>query len=747
MNILEKRPLSLILCIMLGVFSLFADFSISSKLVILSVLITLLCASFIFNGLFIGRITFIRLCIIASTIALLLSVLWMAAYFPSSYYGTEPTIEGKIYDIDNESPSSTVVTLKTTKINGKFDRHQITVYFDKEDAVYLKQYDKISFIGEIAELSNSENGFDARSYYISRGYSAVCEYSSDLKIIKNSPDYIDKILNHIALKISNTLKIRTNFDTGAFLTALIIGDRSDLDGNTTLNFLRTGISHILALSGMHIALLSITLNRILSVFRVNKKIRIIIVSLFAVFYMGLTGFSTSVSRAAIMLIITGVLYLLKHKSDPLTSLFISIAVILIIWPNAAYDLSLWLSAFATLGVICFAELSAKNQKQDTFIKRSLCALKDSALVSVFAFGATLIICALKFDGMSTISILSTILFSGITNLLIYSGILLLLFGWILPFGRLVILLSDFIKLAAEALSNIKWIYASIDSVVTKVFIAAFCALFFAFIFFKVKKQTLCIILIIVLMFCTFSFATVDTVVTAYDNTLIFSPSRSCDSILVKTGGSSTLIISGKTSNSSVYEVLDFITDEKTVYIDNIIITNYTYSTSSFVKKLIDNVKTATLHLPAPITVDEISEAEFIADMLSIYGTDLSFYRDEDAVSDKDMTYRLHDREGYTYGVVPMNVFTVTIKDNSYTYLSSGETEFLSQEAKMVLQNSKNIIIGTPSTYDKSEFYMLLPNIENIYKHTDKKLAERAEDYFKEKGASIKSIETPIILWD
>ena len=210
----------------------------------------------------------------------------------------------------------------------------------------------------------------------------------------------------------------------------------------------------------------------------------------------MTGFSPSVVRAGIMLIITGILYLLSYSSDSITSLFIAVAIILIFTPHAALDLSLWLSAFATLGVIVFSEYRktlVNSEENQSFTKRFYTALRDGIVVSVFAFSATFAISVFNFKTFSIISIFSTLIFALLVEVLIYLGLLALAVGWFVNLNAPLIFISDFIKILAECLSDIKFAYVSADSLAATILLYAFSALFFIFLVIETKKKKLCLI--------------------------------------------------------------------------------------------------------------------------------------------------------------------------------------------------------------------------------------------------------------
>ena len=499
MKILEKRPLALILCIMLGGFSFFSDFSVIAKLAIAFSSLLLIAIIFIFDTLKSSRKPLVVISLIAFSLSIFLSLLWQSAFYPSEYYGDTVTVEGKILDINNSGTATSVMVCESDKINGKRDRHTFITYVDKELARKINEYDLVSFTAQINELSSQDDGFDGRSYYVSEGYSAILDEITDLEVLGNDVSLVSELLSRLRLKISNTLKLRTDFETGAFLSALIVGDRSDLSGNTRLNFARLGISHILALSGMHLAILTVALNFLFIKCGIKKKLRVSILAVLVVFYMGLTGFSASVLRSGIMLIISGALYLLATKADAVTSLFISVAVIVLLNPVSIYDTSLWLSAFATLGVVVFAEMAEKADKLATKTTKMLLALKNACLVSVFAFCATFAFVALRFNTFSVVSIFTTLIFSFVIQFFIYGGILLLLIGGVIPFGKLIVFFSDVILQFAEFISSIKLVCVSMNSIAVKLLIVLVSVFFFAFLLLEIKNKRKGVAIILILL--------------------------------------------------------------------------------------------------------------------------------------------------------------------------------------------------------------------------------------------------------
>ena len=747
MKIFEKRPLALILCIMLGGFSLFADFSVFKKLCVALVSLLIIGIIFIFDTLKTGRKPIIVISIAAFSLSLLLSAVWSIAFFPTEYYGESVTVDAKIINIDNSSSSTSSLVCKTSKINGKQDRHTLILYVQKEEAAALRQYDVISFSAQINEFSQRDDGFEGKSYYISNGYSAHCNDVSEIQVKDNKVDAGASFLYKARLKICNTLKLRTNFDTGALLSALIVGDRSDLSGNIRLNFARLGISHILALSGMHLAILTLALNFLCIKIGIKKKLRVSVLAILVLFYMGLTGFSASVLRSGIMLIISGMLYLLATKADGVTSLFISVGVIVAINPVSVYDTSLWLSAFATLGVIVYAEIAQKADKTTPKYRKMLIALKNACLISVFAFCSTFVFVALRYDSFSVVSVFTTIIFSFIIQLFIYGGLLLLLFGGIIPFGRLIVLFSDAILYLAEAVSSIRPVYVSMNFFAVKALIVLLTVFFFAFLILDMKNRKSGVAIIVLMLVAVFAVAEIQTTITRYRDDIIYAPHESGDVMLLKSRGEVSAVYSGKAYTDCAWDILDYFADERLTYVDNLIFASYSYSTVDFVNTVAGRIKVEKIMLPIPTTDDEIDQAEGLSYLLSGYGTSLEFYDITEYVSIGEYKFRLFEKVNYSYGEYPANVYEVVCGDQCFTYLSVCKYEDLSASAKALIWNSKNLLIGTIGNSNYYIFDMRIDDIENIYYYDDGRLTDDAEKYYKEKGASVICTRSPVSLMD
>ncbi len=133
--------------------------------------------------------------------------------------------------------------------------------------------------------------------------------------------------------------------------SFFIGDKSDLSARTIRDFRRTGTSHLLAVSGLHIAVLLGGLEWILRKLTLPKILRIVSVSAAALLLLIMTGFSMSACRSVLMLYAVYLHYLFAKENDGLTSLLVAVSLILLVSADAFFDLGLWMSFLATLGLL------------------------------------------------------------------------------------------------------------------------------------------------------------------------------------------------------------------------------------------------------------------------------------------------------------------------------------------------------------------------------------------------------------
>lgn len=140
-------------------------------------------------------------------------------------------------------------------------------------------------------------------------------------------------------------------DAAGFYRALIVGDRSGVDTEVNASFSRSGILHILAVSGQHFSILIIGFYRLIMRLFGRKKLCSAVAIAAAVAYALFTGLSPSVLRAAFMCCAVFAGNIFKAKTDSLINLSLALTVLVLIQPYAIVNTGLLLSFVSTAGII------------------------------------------------------------------------------------------------------------------------------------------------------------------------------------------------------------------------------------------------------------------------------------------------------------------------------------------------------------------------------------------------------------
>jgi competence protein ComEC len=187
-----------------------------------------------------------------------------------------------------------------------------------------------------------------------------------------------------------------------FLNAILIGERAELDSSITDDFVRTGTVHVIAISGLNIALVAGIFLVIFKFFGVRKKLNLALTSLAIVFYCFVAGSSPPVVRATIVFVIASFGYIINRESDILNSLSLAAFLILLANPKELFDPSFQLSFGSVISIVLFA-----SKIEELFGKKTNFVIK-SASVSVAASVGVFPIVAKFFNIVSPIAVLANL---------------------------------------------------------------------------------------------------------------------------------------------------------------------------------------------------------------------------------------------------------------------------------------------------------------------------------------------------
>ncbi len=735
MKIFEKRPLSLILCIMLGGFSLFIDAGLPLRITLLSLSLLLFLLTFVKGLINDGKRIISRLCLIAFAISIILGIIWSNSFYPTKYLGKECKITAMVTDL-SANDGYTCVIIKTETIDGDKAAYKMSAYlYNSTEDVRL---------GDIVEctatvISTGAANDDNKTSYNKDGISAVLDSVNDFKITGHKDLWLKSNLISVRERISDILIDRTNLSTGGFMTALLIGVRDNLDAETALSFRRIGISHILALSGMHLSIITLGLERLLSALKISKKPRIIIAIIFTLLYMSLAGFTPSITRSGIMLITYYSLFLLARSRDSFTSLCISVALIVIVKPYAIFDISLWLSALATLGIVT-APAFNKYGENIGKTKHIVIGLANSLTASLFAVGATVMICALTFRQISILSIFSTIVFSPIITVFIYLSVFLLIFGGILPFGGIMIYLSDAIKELSEIFARPSFVLCSANNAPTKALIALFTVVLIGFLVLSIKKKGRAVLILCLLFLSIYLAGSISTLTNLSKDDTTYVKNDNADCVLIKNSGSVYLIATEKLSRSYSSYLSSALVNQELTQLDELVLTSYSEGLENNIQGVINYTKTALIRIPYPQNEREDIEARRLAHLLSRYGTSMSFYNEGEVLTLGSHSYRLLYHTPYSNGISEC-AFMLSENDKKTTYFTKGATSRLSYSARALAAESDVLILGVAGA--DNAFNLKFPSVSSIICGYDT-LSQSAKSYYQSHNTSLIYIENEYI---
>ena len=267
-----------------------------------------------------------------------------------------------------------------------YENSQLLLNVDKNKDINLKYGDKIYIKAEYTKPSTKRNfgGFDYSNYLKSINVYGALKAEKINKISENNLNIISLLSNKVKLKISDNInKLMTEKYSSIFL-GLILGDTKNIDETIQDSFKVANISHVLAISGMHITYIILGVELILKKPTGKRKTRIVTLFILII-YMFITGFSPSIVRASIMGILVIISKLIYRKNDIYTSISFSLLILLIYNPFLVTNVGLQLSYLGTIGIIVFNKniynffrnIKIKNKKIKYRINRKIILLVDN----------------------------------------------------------------------------------------------------------------------------------------------------------------------------------------------------------------------------------------------------------------------------------------------------------------------------------------------------------------------------------
>lgn len=356
----------------------------------------------------------------------------------------------------------------------------------------------------------------------------------EYKIIKKNDEFLYKIKNSIINRIES-------LEYKEYFYAFIIGETYYIDNNMYNMFKTNGITHLFALSGMHVGVFVSIIFKLLSKFNF-KLLKYIIAFIFLLFICFLANFTPSILRASIFFFLIGLNKIFNLNINTSNILILIFAIFIFYDPYIIYDLSFLLSFVVTFYII----ILVNNYK-------SIGKLKALFLISFISFLSSLPIIINNFYEVNFLSIFNNIIFVPFVTSILFPLILLCFL-----FPSLITLLGYVIYIFEELTyftNGYTLMYSSIK--LNNVFILIYYISLYLFI---IRKKKIYLFIISLILIMNIIIPRLDKNTYIYfidvgqgDSTLIVTPNLN-KTILIDTGGKLEFVSESWKERNKTYKV-------------------------------------------------------------------------------------------------------------------------------------------------------------------------------------------------
>lgn len=329
---------------------------------------------------------------------------------------------------------SSEISENTTKISAKLlsfsidgdklsmllkDKEKISATYyiqSKEEKEYLEKNLKIGLeiclFGKKSEIRENTipNIFNYKEYlYHERIYFVFSV--SKIELLENQIDLFSNLKNFFDARLKR-------LGDNAYLKAFILGDKTLLDADVYKSIVSNGVSHLFALSGMHLSLVYFLLSKLLFKLKFKK----IFIYLFLFFYLFLTGFSVSFLRAILFMLFLAINKKFEFHLSSIKVLFFTACLLLFYEPFYVFNVGFWYTFVVTFSLLYCYDL-LKNKKK----------VMQTILVSVITFLFSLPITIFINYEINLLSILNNLFFVPFISIFVFPAALVtFLFPFFFP---------------------------------------------------------------------------------------------------------------------------------------------------------------------------------------------------------------------------------------------------------------------------------------------------------------------------
>lgn len=259
-------------------------------------------------------------------------------------------------------------------------------YFKNDEYNFFKENINIgSSVSVKGKLVSPKNNtvpylFNYKKYLYNKRVYYILKIDS-IKILNENSNLFIKLKNRV-IKHVNSYKDST------YLYAFILGKTELISDEVLTSYRENGISHLFALSGLHVSIFSSILLFILKKLRFKEILNYVLIFIFLLLFSFITGFSPSILRATLLFFLLGINKVFYLNIRTLDILYLVFIILVIINPFIIYNLSFILSFTAAFFLIFSSDLLKGKNYFVSLFKVSLLSYFASLPLSIYYFGYT-----------------------------------------------------------------------------------------------------------------------------------------------------------------------------------------------------------------------------------------------------------------------------------------------------------------------------------------------------------------------
>lgn len=372
------------------------------------------------------------------------------------------TVSGKIKEIKTDGLSDTYYIMADSIVSSEFaykGKIGIVIYTSagKERKnnpgntahIYLDYIngDYICMSGTVSVPDSATNPgtFDQYIYLRNKGY-YLCISNGIIESGNHRPYSIEGFLYGIKNRCTKIIDNSFDSESAGIVKAMLVADKSTLDKNIKKLYSENGIAHIMAISGVHVAIIGMTLYGFLRKLKIGRLISGTFSIAIIILYGIMTGMSSSTERAVIMLILSIAAEYFGRKTDAPTSMGFAMIIMVLGNPYVILDAGFQLSFAAITGVTvvapqlrkllrmfkCFIKEADEKKKQKhkkiMSLRKMIIKLIDALVVGIASFITTTPVIIYYYYQFPPYSILINLIVIPLVSLIVGGSILVVLTG-------------------------------------------------------------------------------------------------------------------------------------------------------------------------------------------------------------------------------------------------------------------------------------------------------------------------------